>query len=83
MVAPLVSIEQQCRQVCQSWGVNYLSLDEVDEKDIFTDVMASKPIVITSTITRVSKEGVQKALRCLPIEVICVDEAQVGFGQCL
>ena len=78
MVAPLVSIEQQCRQVCQAWGVKFLSLDEVDEADILTEALTVKPVVITSTITRISKEGIQKILRGLPIDVICVDEAQVG-----
>ena len=78
VIAPLVSIEQQFRKVCQAWGIKHLSLDELDEADILTEASSVKPVVITSTITRVAEEGVQKILRGLPIGVICVDEAQVG-----
>ena len=78
VIAPLVSIEQQFRKVCQAWGIKHLSLDELDEADILTEASSVKPVVITSTITRVAEEGVQKVLRGLPIGVICVDEAQVG-----
>ena len=79
LVAPLVSIEQQCGKVCEDWNIPYISLDRSNEQEILSTIegMARKPIVITTTITRVSQEGVQKILRRLPISVICVDEAQV------
>ena len=80
LIAPLVSIEQQCRKVCSNWGISHLSLDETREEDLIDSAMRKKPVVITSTITRVSEEGVQKSLRRLPVSVICVDEAQVFFS---
>ena len=39
--------------------------------------MEVKPRVITATISKVSMEAVQRALRHLPVVTICVDEAQV------
>ena len=78
LVAPLVAIENQCRQVCTTWGIPFLSLDETKAEDILTAATENRPLVVTTTITRVSQEEVQAALRQLPIATICVDEAQVG-----
>jgi len=54
-------------------------LDETRAEDIATvlEAMEEKPRVITATISRVSAEEVQRALRKLPILTICIDEAQV------
>lgn len=78
----LVSIEQQAQKVCQNWNIPYLSLDETRAEDIATvlEAMEEKPRVITATISRVSAEEVQRALRKLPILTICIDEAQVLPG---
>ena len=78
LVAPLVAIENQCRDVCSTWEIPSLSLDETKAEDILTAANEKRPLVVTTTITRVSQEEVQAALRQLPIATICVDEAQVG-----
>ena len=78
LVAPLVAIENQCRDVCSAWEIPFLSLDETKAEDILTAANEKRPLVVTTTITRVSQEEVQAALRQLPIATICVDEAQVG-----
>ena len=78
LVAPLVAIENQCRDVCSTWEIPFLSLDETKAEDILTAANEKRPLVVTTTITRVSQEEVQAALRQLPIATICVDEAQVG-----
>ena len=44
------------------------------------NAMEVKPRVITATISKVSMEDVQRALRHLPVVTICVDEAQVLEG---
>jgi len=80
LVAPLVSIEQQCRKVCSTWGIPYLSLDETSEEDIIPTAMGQKPVVITTTITRVSDEGVQKLLRRLPVSVMCGRGSSMFLG---
>ena len=56
-------------------------MDETKPEDIATvvEAMEPKPRVITATITKVSIEEVQRALRRLPIVTICVDEAQVAW----
>ena len=79
VILPLVSIEQQAQKVCQDWNIPHLSLDETRPEDIslVLDAMEVKPRVITATISKVSMEVVQRALRQLPIVTICVDEAQV------
>ena len=66
-------------KVCQTWGIPFLSLDEVDPGNIGAVIegMDPKPRVILSTITRVSEEAVQKQLRRLPVKTICLDESQV------
>ena len=78
LVAPLVAIENQCRDVCSAWEIPFLSLDETKAEDILTAANEKRPLVVTTTITRVSQEEVQAAVRQLPIATICVDEAQVG-----
>ena len=66
-------------QVCKSWGIAYLSLDDADPEALFATAQAMdpKPRVILSTITRVSNENVQRQLRRFPIRTISLDEAQV------
>ena len=78
LVAPLVAIENQCREVCSTWETPFLSLDETKAEDMLTAANEMKPLVVTTTITRVSQEEVQAALRQLPFATVCVDEAQVG-----
>ena len=60
------------------WVVNVLQSDETKAEDILTAANEKRPLVVTTTITRVSQEEVQAAVRQLPIATICVDEAQVG-----
>ena len=79
LVAPLVlAIENQCREVCSTWEIPSLSLGETKAEDILTAANEKRPLVVTTTNTRVSQEEVQAAVRQLPIATICVDEAQVG-----
>ena len=64
MVAPLVAIENQCRDVCSTWEIPSLSLDETKAEDILTAANEKRPLVVTTTNTRVSQEEVQAALKC-------------------
>ena len=66
------------QEVCSTWEIPSLSLDETKAEDTLTAANEKRPLVVTTTITRVSEEEVQAALRQLPIATICVDEAQVG-----
>ena len=59
LVAPLV-----CREVCSTWEIPSLSLDETKAEDILTDANEKRPLVVTTTNTRVSQEEVQAALKC-------------------
>ena len=61
LVAPLVAIENQCRDVCSAWEIPFLSLDETKAEDMLTAANEMKPLVVTTTITRVSQEEVQEA----------------------
>ena len=64
LVAPLVAIENQCRDVCSTWEIPSLSLDETKAEDILTAANEKRPLVVTTTNTRVSQEEVQAALKC-------------------
>ena len=64
LVAPLVTIENQCREVCSTWEIPSLSLDETKAEDILTAANEKRPLVVTTTNTRVSQEEVQAALKC-------------------
>ena len=64
LVAPLVAIENQCREVCSTWEIPSLSLDETKAEDILTAANEKRPLVATTTNTRVSQEEVQAALKC-------------------
>lgn len=79
VIFPLVSIELQAQRVCEEWKVPYLSLDETSPESITDRVesMVEKPRVITTTISKVCVEEVQRSLRKLPVVTICIDEAQV------
>ena len=95
VIPPLVSIQQQCEkawfylpptwsiimicQVCEEWGIPYVSLDALDTETIFSTItaMETPPRVILSTVSRVSQEVVQRQIRRLPIRTICLDEVQV------
>ena len=97
VIPPLVSIQQQCEkawfhsqptwliimicQVCEEWGIPYVSLDGMESETICSTIMAMEPPprVILSTVSRVSQEVVQKQLRRLPICTICLDEVQVDL----
>ena len=59
LVAPLV-----CREVCSTWEIPSLSLDETKAEDILTAANEKRPLVVTTTNTRVSQEEVQAALKC-------------------
>ena len=74
-----MSIELQAQRVCEEWKVPYLSLDETSPESIADRVegMVEKPRVITTTISKVCVEEVQRSLRKLPVVTICIDEAQV------
>ena len=75
---PTRSIIMIC-QVCEEWGIPYVSLDGMDTETIFSTItaMETPPRVILSTVSRVSQEAVQKQIRRLPIRTICLDEVQV------
>ena len=66
-------------QVCEEWGIPYVSLDGMDTETIFSTItaMETPPRVILATVSRVSQEAVQKQIRRLPIRTICLDEVQV------
>ena len=65
LVAPLVlAIENQCREVCSTWEIPSLSLGETKAEDILTAANEKRPLVVTTTNTRVSQEEVQAALKC-------------------
>ena len=59
LVAPLV-----CREVCSTWEIPSLSLDKTKAEDILTAANEKRPLVVTTTNTRVSQEEVQAALKC-------------------
>ena len=65
--------------MCKSWDIPFLSLDEVDPKDIteVVEAMEPKPRVILCTISTVSTVPVQAQIRRLPVKTICLDEVQV------
>ena len=69
--------------MCEAWDIPYVSLDEIQTKDIQSVIgdMDPKPRVVLTTISRVSDVSVQKQLRRIPIKTICIDEVQVHCGE--
>ena len=65
--------------VCESWGISYLNLADIDEKLIGEQIAAVKPKIVISSIEKISTASVQKQLFDLQLDYISLDEAQVSF----
>ena len=64
-------------QVCKSCNIPFVSLDDTPPGLIAAEVEEKKPRVIMGTISTVAREDFLSRLRKLPIQTVCLDEAQV------
>ena len=78
VIPPLISIEYQMEQVCQSWKIPYLNISGIPATEIMSSLKSASAKIMIASIESISDVAVQKAIQNLSVNYVAVDECQVS-----
>ena len=78
VIPPLLTIEKQMCDNCDSWGIRYVNLSTFSNIDeLQTELEIVNPHILIASVEKISDSMIQKALMNVKLEYVAIDEAQV------
>ena len=82
VIPPLTTIQVQNANTCESYGIPYLNLSEVNSSaEIGAKLEEIDPKVVICSIEAISDPSVQAQLQSLAVSYIALDECQVAISK--